>query len=174
MIRTKAVILAILLSMFFLRCGTSVDALFIMNLEADFTIQPGLNTFDTHYFLINNVPTRASTYIGQGVTSDQINQVLPNRAELNGRFDAIDWGIVREIEILISTPGNPNNKKEVFYHDRVNFENVNELRLLSSLSEVKDILFEETVDLEVRIRFRATTPIEIDSRLTMNFVVNGK
>lgn len=162
------------LSLSTIRCGSNVDPLFIMQLEARFVIQPGLNSFDTHYFTLTQVPTRIKNYLGQGVDVSEIDRILPNRAELNAQFNNIDWGIVREIQVLAVSVKDPSIKKEIFYHDRVNLDNVNELRLLSSLSEVKDILLQELFHLEIRLNFRRPTPVEIDSRLTMNFVVNGK
>ena len=172
--KTITIFCLLVFALCFTRCGTTEEPLFVMQLEADFTIQPGLNSFDTHYFILSKVPTRSQLYLGQGVSIEQIDRILPNRAELNTLSTALDWGIVREIQVLISPVSNPNIKKEIFYHDRVNLENVNELKLLSSLSEVKDILLEDMVNLEVRLNFRRPTPITIDTRLTMNFVVNGK
>ena len=157
-----------------MRCSPSEEPLFVMQLEADFNILAGLNAFDTHFFIIRNVPTRIESYLNNAVDEELIDRILPNRAELNARFVNVDWALVREVQILAVDPTDPNNKKEIFYHDRVDLNNVNELRLLSSLSEVKDILLQDWINLEVRLNFRRPTPVEIESRLTMNFVVNGK
>lgn len=168
-------LLHICLSLFILgfSCGSTEEPILIMQLETEFVIPPGLNAFDTHYFRINNVPTRAENYFGSDFDRSTIGRVLPNRAELNAIFVNIDWSLVREISIHAISPSNPNVSKEVFYHDRVEFEDVKELRLLSSLSEVKDILLEDRMTLEIRLNFRRATPVEIESLLTMNFVVNG-
>jgi len=155
------------------RCGTGEEPLFIMQLESEFVIPPGLNSFDTHYFYVRNVPTRVRNYVDPNVDPSTIGRVLPNRAELNATFVNIDWAIVREISIHAISASDPSVSKEIFYHDRIDFDNVNELRLFSSLSEVRDILFQDNMTLEVRINFRRPTPVEIESRLTMNFVVNG-
>ena len=167
------VFLVVLTSLASLRCGSSEEPLFIIQMEADFTIRPGLNSFDTHYFVLNQVPTRIGNYLGPGVDEATIGRILPNRAELNARFANIDWAIVQEISIWAISASNPTVRKEIFYHDRVNLNNVKELQLLSSLSEVKDILLQDRLTLEVRLNFRRTIPVEIESRLTMNFVVNG-
>lgn len=154
-------------------CGSNEEPLLVMQLETEFIIPPGLNAFDTHYFRLNNVPTRAKSYFGSDFDRSTIGRVLPNRAELNSIFVNIDWSLVQEISIHAISSTNPNNSKEVFYHDRVEFEDVKELRLLSSLSEVRDILLEDRMTLEIRLNFRRATPVEIESLLTMNFVVNG-
>ena len=154
-------------------CGSEEEPLFILQTEADFIIQPGLNTFDTHYFVIRDVPTRIGNYFSGSIGPSDIGRMLPNRAELNAQFNNIDWALVAEVSIWMVSQSDPDLRKEVFYNDRIQFNDVNELRLLSSLSEVKDILLEDRVTIEVRLNFRRTTPIEIESRLTMNFVANG-
>ena len=157
-----------------LQCGNNTEPLFVMDLEADFSIPPGLNSFDTHYFYIRDVPTRIQNYLGTSFDKEGIEEILPNRAELNARFTSgVDWGIVQEVVIHAISPSNPTQSTEIFYQTRIEFDNVKELRLFGSLPNVKDILLEESTTLEVRLNFRRTTPVEIESRLTMNFVVNG-
>ena len=170
----KLLILFVLISsLAHFKCGTSPEPLFVMELETDFIIQPGLNSFDTHYFVLRNVPTRVRNYLNPGFDPETIGRILPNRAELNAKFLNIDWAIVQEISIWAISANDPNVRKEIFYHDRVDLNNVKELQLLSSLSEVKDILLQDILTLEVRLNFRRSTPAEIETRLTMNFVVNG-
>ena len=154
-------------------CGTEEEPLFTLQTEADFVIQPGLNTFDTHHFIIRDVPTRIGNYLSGSIGASDIGRMLPNRAELNAQFSNIDWAMVAEVSIWAVSQSNPNLRKEVFYNDRIQFNDVEELRLLSSLSEVRDILLEDRITIEVRLNFRRPTPIEIESRLTMNFVANG-
>ena len=156
-----------------IRCENNTEPLFIMELEADFDIPPGLNSFDTHYFFIRNVPTRIRNYLGPGLDIDMIEEILPNRAELNARFTNIDWAIVREIVIHAIPESNPAVSREIFYQTRINLDNVKELKLFGSLPNVRDILLQDRMTLEIRLNFRRTTPVEIESRLTMNFVVNG-
>ena len=153
-------------------CSKSDQILFEMNVEAEFVIQPGLGTLDTHYFTINQVPTRIKTYVPSGDFL-AIGKILPNRAEIRSHFDPFDFSIVQEVSIWAISARDPNLRKEIFYQDRVNFSEQKELRLFSSLSEVSDILLEDEFDLEVRLRFRTFTPTETQTRLTMNFLVNG-
>ena len=145
-----------------------------MDLEADFSMRAGLNNLDTHYFIIRGVPTFSANYANSAEARDAIGEILPNRAEINARFSQIDWSIVQEVSIWAQSVSDSSIKKEIFYQDRINFGNVEELQLFSSLSEVKDILLQDNVTLEVRVRLRRITPQEIDTRLTMNFVANGR
>ena len=156
----------------FLGCSTERDVLFEMNIEVDFKIFPGLSNLDTHYFILERVPTRINNYI-QANNREIIGKILPNRAEITSRFNTIDFSIVREISVWAISSSNPDLRKEIFYQNRIKFSEQNELRLFSSLSEVSDILLEDEFDLEIRLNFRTFTPTEIDSRLRMNFIVNG-
>jgi len=171
--KNSVIYILLILTVFQMSCGADVEPLFTIEVESEFVLPPGLNTFDTHYFRIDNVPTRAKNFLGADFDKASVGRVLANRAELNARFSNIDWSIIREISIHAISPRNPEVSKEIFYHDRVELQGVKELQLLSSLSEVKDILLEDIMTLEVRINFRRTTREEIESLLTMNFVVNG-
>ena len=154
-------------------CSSSPPPLFVMNLEADFTIPAGLNTLDTHYFVLRGIPTFSRNYVNNPAGRAAVSGVFPRRAEINARFDQLDWAIVQEISIWAVSSSDSSIKKEVFYENRIDFSNVRELRLSSSLSEVKDILFQDQLTLEVRIRLRNITPFEIDTRLTLNFEAHG-
>ena len=158
-------------SLIFSSCSTGGDPLFDMPIEARFDIQAGLDNFQTHFFIIRRVPTFAERY---GIAErDGIRRINAGRGLLTAQFNAVDWGNVREISIHVSGSNDLENAREVFFQDRIDFSGVEELRLFSSLSEVKDILLQDFVDIEVRINFRRTTIQEIDARLNLNFVAYG-
>ena len=117
--------------------------------------------------------SRSETYL-TGLDESTIGEILPRRAEITAPFDNIDFGIVQEVSIWAVSTTDSELRKEIFYQDRINLNDQKELRLFSSLSEVKDILLNDHVDLEVRFKFRAFTPTQIETRLIMNFLVNGK
>ena len=155
-----------------LGCGSDEQRLFDIELEADFTIGAGLNTFDTHYFIVRRVPTRIQNYL-LNLDPSLVDQILPTRAEITAPFNTIDFSIVREVSIWAISTRDPSVKKEIFYQDRIDFGEQKELRLFSSLSEVKEIFLEDKFDLEIRLNFRTFTPTEIDTRVSMNFIANG-
>jgi hypothetical protein len=163
----------LLLAFIFIGCTSDKPFLFDMDIEAEIEVGAGLNTLDTHYFLIRRVPTRIQTYL-TGLDESIIGEILPRRAEIIAPFDNIDFGIVQEVSIWAVSITDSELRKEIFYQDRINLNDQKELRLFSSLSEVKDILLNDHVDLEVRFKFRAFTPTQIETRLIMNFLVNGK
>ncbi len=154
-------------------CESTPEPIFTMRVEADMVIPAGLNSFDTHYLYIRDVPTRIANYISGPIDAEGIAQVYPDQAVLNSLFVAIDWAIIREISVRAISAEDPEINEEIFFHNRISNSSVKELPLLSSLPDVKDILLQDKLTLEVRLNLRSSTPAEIESRLTMNFSVNG-
>jgi len=175
MMRSKSIY--IYLSLFFLigafSCSSGPQALFQLRIDADLTLPPALNNLDTHHFFIRDVPTRYRNFLSGSFDENNIGSVVPDRASLSSLFVNVDWGIIREISIHAISNSDPTLSREIFFHDRVNPSNLNDLDLFNSLSEVKDILLQDLITLEVRFNFWRITPTEIDTRITMNFNVNG-
>ena len=171
--RYYALFLFVLASVVFNSCANTPEPLFTMRMEADIVIPAGLNSFDTHYIYVRDVPTRINNYITGSFDRDGIEQVYPDQAVLSSLFVSIDWAIIREISIRAISSSDPTINEEIFYHNRITNSSVKELPLLSSLPNVKDILLQDRVTLEVRLNLKSSTPAEIESRLTMNFAVNG-
>ncbi len=159
-------------AMSLLSCTEGGDRLFEMEIETDFIVPAGLNTFDTHYFIIRAVPSRIRSYMGS-LDASQIGQIVPTKAELTAPFVDLDFSIVRQVSIWMISRENPEEREEIFYQDRIDLNEKRELRLFSSLSEVKDILLADNFDLEIRLNFRTFTPTQIETRLRMNFNANG-
>lgn len=160
----------LLLFSFGISCTDNTPALFNMQMEVDFTIPAGLNTLDTHVFILRNVPTRVQSYIGNA-NRDNITRVLANRARLTGLFTAIDYAIIDQITIDVINQEDPEDLREVFWMSPVPLNQEGDLNLFSSLSEVKEMMLQETADFEVAIRFRTFTSRPLESRLFMDFSV---
>jgi len=150
-----------------LSCGGGENALFEMEIEAELLIPAGLNSFDTHYFIVRDVPTRIANYTLN--TFEDIDRIQASNALITGRFQDIDYGIIDQIIIEVISQSDPSTQKEIFYNNLVPFSQNSDLQLLSSLSNVKEILTEEFVDLEIRLIFKSFTPRELDTRLLMQF-----
>jgi len=152
-------------------CSSGPEPLFEIPIEARFTMQPALDNFQTHYLPIRRVPTFYQTFVTGN--EDAIDHINGGRGTITAQFNNIDWGIVREVEIHISSPAQLESSKEVFYQDRIQLSGVEELRLFSSLPDVKDILLQDFIDIEVRFNFRRITIQEVDVVLNLNFVAYG-
>ena len=156
-----------------LSCSKEAPTLFRIETEAAFVIAPGLDNIRTHIWPLRNIRTNIGA-ITTSSTRELVEAIYGNTAVIQAPFVNFDFRQVNMVTINIWDPRNPDDKREVFFMDRRNNNRSEELQLFSSLSEVKDILLNDTFDAEVRIRFLTFTPTEIESRLSMNFVANGK
>lgn len=162
-----------MVSLFYISCSSEPPTLFEVNTDTVFIIPAGLDNFRTHTFILRNIPTRISSQVTTS-NEDAISGIFPNRANIRAPFINFDFRLVNSVIINIWDSANPEDKREVFFMDILNNRNSDQLQLFSSLSEVKDILLNDTFNAEVRIIFRSFTPTEIESRLTMNFVAHGR
>lgn len=152
---------------FLLACGAAETPSFVMEMEAELLIPAGLNSFDTHYFIIEDVPTRFGIYSNSSF--DPITRIQSSNAQLEGRVQDFDYSIIDQIIIEVISQKDPSVQKEIFYNNLIPFSEDRDLRLLSSLSDVADILSEDFVDLEIRLIFKTFTPREMDTRINMSF-----
>ena len=153
----------------FYSCGDDVQPLFDLEYEVDFTIDPGLNTIDTHVYTIRDVPSLLSDYAAiNGVIVDSIKSGAPNRATLTTVFQNINYDFLDQMSVWMFSSSNPSDNQEIFFIDFVELNEDNEVRLLSSLANVIDYLREGKFDIEVRLRLRSFSPAEINSRLIFN------
>ncbi len=153
-------------------CGEDQTALFNMELTADFEIPAGLNTIETYYFPIENVPTFYNQYLNSnGINDESVKHIYANRAVMFAKFINIDMDFVQDISILGARRDDPDSDKEFFYFDLVDINEDQELELFSSINDLKDIVSEEYIDLIVRIKFRAFTPTSLESRIDFSLSV---
>ncbi len=166
------IVLGIFVFLLHMGCSDAPDALFQLNTEADFNLAPGLNTFETFYFPLTRVPSNYNLF-SNGTEAGLVGSILPSRATITAPFIDFDWSIVREVSVWAISQRDADVRAEIFFQDQISLNRQDELRLFSSLSDVKEILTDDAFNLEVRFNFRNITPAEINCRIEMNFLVNG-
>lgn len=136
----------------------------------DFTIQPGLNVVETHFFLIGPLtsPYRAQIEATAADTAD-VGSIEPKYCDLRTVFSDVELDFIRAIEVYVFDPFDPNFRREVFYLDPVPQNTKTVLRPFPGLSDVKEIISQPTYGIEIRLRFWYPTPQELDMRLSMEF-----
>jgi len=150
-----------------LGCGEDETPLFEMKFDTVLEIESGLNTIETFYFPINNIPTSFNSY-ANNLSADDIGSIRPASCRIEGGFSNINYNFIREIYINAIDPAFPNVSREIFYLEE-NFANDNnELELFGSLLNVKDVFINDRVNLEVRVRFRIPTPGVSEHRITFS------
>ena len=86
-------------------CTEEAETLFEMDYRLDYNIAAGLNTFETHFFELSNIPTNATNLLqANNLTDGEIEAILPKSARLSTVFLTEDLDFIREVSVrLINT-----------------------------------------------------------------------
>lgn len=132
----------------------------------DFTIDAGLNTFDTHFYtlspVVSDFPARLEDF---NLEADDIISVEPKSAELAAIFRDENLEFIERISLRIFKIDEPQFNREIFYFDPVPFQKRTVLRPFPGLSNVKEIVENQFYGIELRLDFRIVPQRSIDMRL---------
>jgi hypothetical protein len=166
------VILLFLTGLLFSACGKGQKELFIIDNEIEFILPRGLNTIETHVFVIRDVPTFYDESLqAYGYKKEDISQIGSGRGLLTGSVINIDYDFVGEISVRALSQKEQGLSREMFYRENIPFSHDGELQLLSSISNLTDILSDPFVDIEIRIRLRNIVPTDIRNKLIFSYAV---
>ncbi|NNF34160.1 MAG: hypothetical protein HKN68_08630 [Saprospiraceae bacterium] len=156
----------------FFSCGSDRQELFIVDNEIEFILPGALNTIETHVFIIRNVPSFYKTSLtANGASEEQVVSITATRARLMGSFGPVDYDFIAEISVRAISKTDPGLNREMYFQDRIPFNHSGDLELFSSISELREILSDEIFDMEVRIRLRQSTPLQIQNKLIFSYAV---
>lgn len=149
--------------------------LFELNHRVDFTITPGLNTFDTHFFAISPL---TSIYRGKldasGLTDNDVVSIEAKDAFLSSTFGDINLEFIRRISIYIFDPFDPTHRIEFFYLDPTPFRNETTWRLFPGITDITEWIDAEYFGIEIRLDFREVSPSLIPMKLEFDIRVMGE
>ena len=152
-------------------CRPEVEPLFTMPLEAEFEIPAGLGSLLTHTFVIRDIPNPLQTYLQTvNVDTSQITSLQAGRGQIEAIFSTSDYEFVNKVSVWMVSSSDPNMRRELYYLDFHNGTNDSRLKLLSAISNVKDLLADRTFDIEVKLEFRSFSPRLIENRLIFNII----
>jgi len=140
----------------------------------DFTIQAGLNTLDTWYFNIDNVPTNSlALFQANGIDTASVRSLVPQRARLRSVFDDVNYNFLFEIAVYLCEAGvqTPKCGKEVFYRFPLPNNPGIFVDLVPNPLEVKDLILRDKVNVQVMLRLLSPPPQFIEARLELEFAV---
>ena len=147
--------------------------IFTMEYMADFQLQAGLNTLETHFFRKSNLQ---STYVQQldavGRQDSDIVSITPKYAEISTVFRDEDLQFIRQIFVRVFDPFHPEENQEVFYLDPVPSNSKTVVRPFPGLANVKDIMSQPFFGIEVGISLWQITPITYDMRIRFEMSAN--
>ena len=149
--------------------------LFTLNHFIEFSIQPGLNTFDTHFFVINALPSIYDERLdGSIYTAEDVIAIEAKDAYLSSTFGDANLDFIHRISVYIFDPFNPSDKIEFFYLDPTPFRNATEWRLFPGIADIYEWVERDYFGVEVRLNFREITPSFIPMRLEFDLRVMGE
>ncbi len=148
---------------------------FELNHFLDFQIQPGLNTFDTHFFVVSPLESVYDTKLAaSGKTPEDVVAIEAKDATLSSTFGDVDLEFIGRISIYIFDPFNPSNKIEFFYLDPTPPRNSTSWRLFPGIADISEWVDSDYFGIEVRLDFREISPSAIPMRLEFDLRVMGE
>lgn len=153
-------------------CKKSTVPLFEMDLTFDLDIPAGLNTLESHFFIVQGVPTFIESQLNNnGLNIDDVGFINAITANMETRFSGLDLDFVENIGVHLLEENEIDNRREAFYtfNDFVQLGSKTEIAMTPSLLNLKPELSNQTVDLEFKINLRGFLPSELDTRVTMKF-----
>lgn len=143
---------------------------FDLQYQTQFDIPAGLGPFVVHHFYLRNIPTRfEQTLLQNGKLKEDIAAILTTQANLGGIFGDADFEFIEQISVRVYNETDPNGAIEAAYRFPVPLDPGNNLPLIPSLADLKDILEEPRFSLDVALWLRKTTQIETSVRLDLQF-----
>ncbi|MBK9255446.1 MAG: hypothetical protein IPM42_08165 [Saprospiraceae bacterium] len=157
---------------FFTACEKETPFLYEVNLDANLDIPPGLNNVVTHIFVLRDLPTfYAQSAEARGLNPTTLKSVRAARGLLRTDFQSVDLDFIDRISVFAVSKKDPNEKREMFYVDNVPFGIGEELKMLSSTTELINIISEELIDVEIRINIRSFSGTTIRTKLIFSYAV---
>lgn len=164
-------ILCLLLTFGCSKTANNYDYEFYVN-DVFFQVAPGMNTIETHVFVVNNVNTFLSQYMDtKSQNVEDIKNIASGRANLSGRYNAVDMGFIREVRVRLVDTNNPNEYQEIFQRLDIPPSGEYNLALNPTLADIKKFIDKERVNVEVRMIFRRIPPRFIPLDLDFSYAV---
>ena len=167
---------AILLGMVFMvSCKKDArNELFELNHTVDFEIQPGLNTFDTHFFVVTPLASSYDEKLATlGIMDEDVKSVETKDAFLASTFHDVNLKFIYQISVYIFDPFNPDDKIEFCYLDPVPYKNATNIQLFPGLADISHWVDQDFFGIEIRLTFREVTSSLTSMRLEFDLSALG-
>ena len=167
----RVLLVFFLLVFSFSSCTDEAETLFEMDYRVDYNIAAGLNTFETHFFELFNIPTNATNLLqANNLTDGAIEAILPKSARLSSVFLSDDLDFIREISVRLIN-GDNQNQTEIFFRENIPLDTRDFVDLIPTLPNVKQLMLEDFHNLSIRMEFWEPTPTFLDVKLEFDFQV---
>jgi hypothetical protein len=148
---------------------------FKLNYFVDFEILPGLNTFDTHFYVISPLTSQLDSKLtASGRNRDDVVAIEARKAYLSSIFEDVNLDFIHRVSVYIFDPFNPSDKIEFFYLDPVPFRDKTGIQLFPGIADITDWVDRDYFGVEIRLDFREVTPSLTKMRFEFDLRVMGK
>ncbi|MBK8700207.1 MAG: hypothetical protein IPN29_12020 [Saprospiraceae bacterium] len=137
----------------------------VRKLNLAFDVPAGLNSIESHYFRIDDVYMFLDETLEiNKLAKESVTEITGSSAILTSRQGGVDFSDIDRISVFAVSQTDKSLRKEMFYLENIPTRNLNELKLLTGLSNISSLIVENKLDIEVRIQFRtfSTQPMRLD------------
>lgn len=140
-------------------------------------IPAGLNTVDSHFFILRDIPTNKSFFFGN-IDENSITEITPSAARLDAIQNFADYAFIEEVVIRVCEDNNiftkedVNNRcrREIFFRDAIPFNTGSQIAFIPNGNNLKSVLTGDTFTLVLVLRrLRSFASTDIPSRLELQF-----
>jgi hypothetical protein len=150
-------------------CKTKTP-LFEIFQEVNFTIPAGKDPISTHHFLIHDIPSFLNQHLTEKqISLSSIDQLYAGRGKILSIYSNANFGIISKISVWIYKKEDYENRVEIYYRDEVPLNLNGEIKLLSTGEDVREILKDDSYEMDVEIQFKNFVSQPIDCRFTYSF-----
>ena len=155
-----------------LNCGKEEPSLLEMAYRGNFSIPAGLNPFETHFFVIPNIPNNKDPlFNASGLTDADVEMILPRRARINSIFNGPSFDFAEEVFVRIYTD-DEYDYLEVFWRQPVPENTGSNLDLIAGLGNTQRFFTASTFNIIIGFRnLRYVLPQTIDAEIDFSFDV---
>lgn len=166
-------IVAVFCIIFFLSsCDKVENIAFEGRTQGEFVIPLGLNTIETHYIIVRDVPTFYMQNVERfKLDTTNIKSIQASKGLLRAKFNDAEFDFIERISVWVVSQTDPTFKREMYYLDFNPINTREELRMLSSSTELKKILNTELIDLEIRLNLRRFPASNIKTIIDFGYAV---
>ncbi|MBK8624583.1 MAG: hypothetical protein IPN86_03075 [Saprospiraceae bacterium] len=168
----KHLFTSIFLIIFMSSCEKEEPIKFEGRMDAEFVIPLGINTVETHYITVRDIPTfflqNAENF---KLDTSNIRNIQASKGSLKAKFNDAEFDFIERISVWAVSRSNPNLKREMYYLDFNPLDTREELRMLSSTSQLYEIIREQSIDLEIRLNLRRFPTSNIKTIIDFGYAV---
>lgn len=148
-------------------CGKSDDLVGIqMPYRYQFDVPAGLNPLNTHFFERKGLMTNVDQIIGN---NGDLERIIPYRARLTS-LDNVDFGFIREIEIRVIDPQNPNLEIPAFYREEIPNNIGQTIDLIATQANITEILMKPSINVIVEFKLYGTSSQTFQTDVQLTFL----